>query len=171
MKFPLFLDGYTLVDADGVEVCRTSPDRLNDVVEIVRRANAFGEVFQALSAMVVATDANLAEYFKGHSRAYLDSVARPRAVKALSKHGSEEKMIVKLTCGWCGGTRKECGCGLGHCAHCDETGMVSKLIGESRPLDEDVVRALAEHWCDPHRDDTLGEFIQGVARVALEQGS
>ena len=72
-----------------------------------------------------------------------------------------------MKCRWCAGTGEECGCGEGHCAHCDGSGETTTPPfggGELRAvLSQDDVQALAEYWCDPKRDETLGDFIQRVA--------
>lgn len=74
------------------------------------------------------------------------------------------------TCRWCAGTGEECGCGTGRCDHCQGTGqMADPPFGPLRNVlpDEDV-DVLANYWCDPKRDETLGEFIQRVAQRAID---
>ena len=75
-----------------------------------------------------------------------------------------------MKCRWCAGTGGECGCGEGKCTHCSASGEVAdppfgggELVSVLPDAD---VKALAEYWCDPTRDETLGEFIQRVAMRA-----
>lgn len=42
-----------------------------------------------------------------------------------------------MICKWCKGTYKECGCGLGHCAHCFNGEAADPPYGPQRYLNED----------------------------------
>ena len=49
------------------------------------------ELFYALKAMLVGTDKTLPEAFPGHTEAYLQTVAIPRALKAIADVGQAIK--------------------------------------------------------------------------------
>ena len=50
-------------------------------------------LINAIQAMLVGTDENSPEAFPGHTKAFLDAVAKPRAREALRKAGVKEKDI------------------------------------------------------------------------------
>lgn len=51
------------------------------------------ELLHALKTMVVATDTSLPEQFPGHSEAYLNTVAIPRAKEAIAKAEGTERVV------------------------------------------------------------------------------
>lgn len=57
--------------------------------------------------------------------------------------------------------------------HCEATGETADppFGGELRDvLSREDVALFADYWCDPTRDETLGEFIQRVAMRAVAVG-
>ena len=75
-----------------------------------------------------------------------------------------------MKCPYCEGTNRECGCGQGHCDHCNNGVVVDYPMKQPKNipqvLSEHEVDVFAEYWCDHTRVETLGEFIQRVAYQA-----
>jgi hypothetical protein len=44
-----------------------------------------------------------------------------------------------MQCHWCKGTYEECGCGEGHCAHCDNGEVTNPPYGPKRYLEGDDI--------------------------------
>jgi len=72
-------------------------------------------------------------------------------------------------CRWCGGSGGECGCGRGFCDHCGGSGVtVDAPLGATTEttFPEEVVRRLAEEWCDRPRIPTPdGESVWGATWI------
>lgn len=79
-----------------------------------------------------------------------------------------------MDCKWCKGTGGECGCGQGRCAHCGGVGKQLAPPFEASLRDvlpPAVVSEFAAYWCNPRRDENLGQFIQRVAQYALDHAT
>lgn len=78
-----------------------------------------------------------------------------------------------MSCSWCGDSGKECGCGLGHCAHCGGTGNVATPPfgdGTASKISEESVHYYAKAATDLRCIGTEGMILgvaYGAAKVQL----
>lgn len=71
-----------------------------------------------------------------------------------------------MKCRWCGGTGGECGCGEGHCTHCDQGQVADHPFGDGSKakIADDVVRLICHH--DRFFAIPIEERIQRIAQMA-----